>query len=343
MNTTNDLRAMRTIIHDKVEGRFMMILNAAYSSNKFKESDEPSLKCEKTSLSELDFMYDLKTTLDSNRSEYRLLTEIKTTMRKQGETLNDIAQRVFKKNQYQFNALSREAQRLSGFNQSGRCLWSIVIGVYRKSPKSIFEAFNDDDYNLLIMYGADSNNYAYHFYHSFAQLEFSVRFYKSLNSWLNDQTVYNFESMKFDDTLGWQAFPKNEFPDQGLKLDFEEIEPKPMKRPKRRHKIIIDEELANRAREFCKEKPRKNIEIAEFLNISYQSLSRWRNNPDNPNHSLIKELAGEADPKHKKKKDPVIEPIENFEREPMIIEQAWKAIAAFLIIVVLAILATSQL
>ena len=96
MNTTNDLRAMRTIIHDKVEGRFQMILNAAYSSSQFKGSEEPSLKCEKTSLSELDFTYDLKTTLDSNRNEYRLLTEIKTTMRKQGETLNDIAQRVFK-------------------------------------------------------------------------------------------------------------------------------------------------------------------------------------------------------------------------------------------------------
>ena len=341
MNTTNDLRAMRTIIHDKVEGRFQMILNAAYSSSQFKGSEEPSLKCEKTSLSELDFTYDLKTTLDSNRNEYRLLTEIKTTMRRQGETLNDIANRVFKNYKDQFNRLIKASQNLTQNNKNGQCLWSIVVGIYRKNPKSIYEAFNDDDYNLLILYGVDSINYAYHFYHSFAQLEFNVRYYKSLNSWLNDQTLYNFESMKFDDILGWQAFPKNEFPNQELKLDFQEIESKPMKRPKRRHKIIIDEELANQAREFCKEKSRKNIEIAEFLNISHNSLNRWRNNPDNPNHSLMIELAGEMNPKYKKKKDPVIEPIEDFQPDKMLIEVIWKAIAMFIFLVFLAILATS--
>lgn len=279
-----ELQDARTIIHDKVEGHLAMILNAAYGSNVIKNRERRPLKIEKTSKAENDFhTHDLKATYDDDRNTTVALIEIKTTLSKK-RTLNDIVNQVFTENGNQLFNTTQLAIKQS-------CLWCFVIAIYRDDPLKIHKRFSEDDYNILVMFGRDSTEYSYHYYYSFAQLEDTIRYYKTLFSWLDSDLVFKIEEKKsFHEVPTWTTFPKSQLSEE-LNLTYEQSK-------KKRMNIVIDEDQANALRLFCSEK-RTLQEVADFLKVHIRTVCTWRSNPNNPNSRLLIEVLGE--PKRRKK------------------------------------------
>jgi len=286
-----ELQDARTIIHDKVEGHLAMILNAAYGSNVIKNRERRPLKIEKTSKAENDFhTHDLKATYDDDRNTTVALIEIKTTLSKK-RTLNDIVNQIFIENGNQLFSTTQLAIKQS-------CLWCFVIAIYRDDPLKIHKRFNEDDYNILVMFGHDSIEYSYHYYYSFAQLEDTIRYYKTLSSWLNSDLVFKIEEEKsFHEVPVWTTFPKSQLSEE-LNLTYDEtikdeISLTDDETKRSRKKIVINEEQANALRFFCSQKRRTIQEVADFLKIHRNTVGAWRSDSNNPNHDLLIEVLGD--------------------------------------------------
>jgi hypothetical protein len=276
---SEELKNARTIIHDKVEGHLAMILNAAFGSNLVKNNDRRAMKVEKTSQSENDYYtHDLKVTYDDDRSDTVALIEIKTTRSKK-RTLKAIVDSIFQHNEAQLWNTTQLALKHNS-------LWCFVIAIYRDNPLKIHQKFNEDDYNVLVMFGRNQQEYSYHYYYSFAQLEDTIRYYKTLFGWLSSDLVFRIAERSFFENPEWTTFPKSQLHNE-LKLTYE-------KPKKRKRKIVIDEDQANALRSFCSQK-RQVKEVAEFLQVSTWTVTNWRKDPSNPNYEILIEVLGEVE------------------------------------------------
>lgn len=290
---SEELSYARTVIHDKVEGHLAMILNATFGSNLVKNNDRRAMKVEKTSKSENDYYtHDLKITYDDDRSNTVALIEVKTT-RSNKRSLKEIVDQIFEHNREQLYSTTQLAKKSDS-------TWCFVIAIYRDDPLHIYKRFNEDDYNILIMFGRDEREYSYHYYYSFAQLEDTIRYYQTLFSWLSNDLVFKIDERSFPERPEWAVFPKSQLHDE-LKLTYE----KPKKKKKRMN-IVIDEDQANALRLFCSQK-KSAREVAEFLGVSKGALTKWRKDPSNPNHDLLIEVLGEVR-KHQTKAIQLVEP-----------------------------------
>jgi len=274
MRSEEELQNARTIIHDKVEGYLAMILNAEFGSNLVKNKKRRPLKIEKTSQAERDcYTHDLKVTYDDDRDNTVALIEIKTT-RSQDRTLTQIAKSIFKENE---NQLLGTAQLAS----DQKCLWCFVIAIYRDDPLKIHKRFNENDYNVLVMYGRDRQEYSYHYYYSFSQLESSIEFYSNIFSFFNLEKTFDFPVV-FKETPNWN----DETTQEEFKLTCNETK-------RSRKKIVINEEQSNALRSFCSQKRRTIQEVADFLKIHRRTVGLWRSDSSNPNHDLLIEVLGD--------------------------------------------------
>ena len=289
---SEELSYARTVIHDKVEGHLAMILNATFGSNLVKNSERRPMKIEKTSKSENDYYtHDLKVTYDDDRNDTVALIEVKTTRSKK-RSLKEIVDSIFEHNRIQLWNTTQLALKHNA-------IWCFFIAIYRDEPLDIYKRFNEDDYNILIMFGRDQVEYSYHYYYSFAQLEDTVRYYQTLFNWLSSELVFKIEERSFHEQPKWTVFPKSQLHDE-LKLTYEQSK-------KGRKNSVIDESQANALRSFCSQK--KTVqEVAEFLEVSTWTVYHWRKNPNNPNHELLIEVLGEIKKRQTKAIQQVIKP-----------------------------------
>ena len=340
MNTISAQSKCRTVVHDRAVNFLASIMNTEFSNKPFKAVDVKSLKTEHTSKSENDcFTYDLKTSLDEDRDEIVLLTEVKTTQQR-GRALDQIVRSQFQQHdKKQFTPMMHEAMSRANSNKFRFCYWSILIAIHKPQSQILAQSNSSPDhYNLLFMFGRDDYEFSFRFYKSFRALESQLQKIQTLSHWLETNYTY-----VLDDDFACFKDIECSFDDIKEQIELQLIsepeEPKSEEpKPKRIYKnkfIMINQEQVDQLIVKLSERKMKNKEIADHFNVSLETLRRWKVDPSHPNHELIMQAMNQP------KTEEVIIEHEPIELEPMLIEHIWKSIGVALIIIAISLIVWS--
>lgn len=283
-----DLQASRTTIHDSVEGQVAKYMNLAFCNLKFKDRTGCSLKTEKTSRSEKDFHFaDLKTSLDEDRKEIVCYVEVKTSCRAvngEKKSLQDVINHVFQDNRDQFNRLKTATENQARLNRFKYCAYVIIIAIYRHSPKKTTRGeIRDNEFNVLLITGLNSE-------------EFSYRFYTSLNLLYEDMKDKSFtEWIDCEQSLLWSLDNLSNEIKGELAFNFykDNVEPQqlglPLKQNKRgqRSRMSLDEWKI--VEEFSRNKLTLKA-LSKKLECSYSRLKYIRQTKSHVDHKRLVEL-----------------------------------------------------